>query len=87
MDEDNKSEKTTLKDYFNKKCFGAFGMGPPALSMAFFSVVSFAKADSSAIVALGIVSTILAFGFANRWQEQATGKHLWKPKLFPWWGL
>lgn len=87
MDEDNNNEKTTLRDYFNKKCFGSSGMGRATLVVSALSAIAFAKADSSGVMAFGIANTILALGFANRWKEQATGKHLWKPKIAPWWGL
>jgi hypothetical protein len=74
-----------LSDYFNKKTMGVFGHGHKALWTG--GIFTLLAATGTLSVAGGIALGVLAMGFTNKWEEQATGTPLWKPKITDTFGL
>lgn len=70
----------SLKNYFNKKSFGPFGHGKQAVVGMLISTGLLASGFAP-VIAAGVVTSIVTCGQINEWQKEATGKHIWKPKI------
>jgi len=75
-----------LNNYFNKKSFSTFGHGGNTVKNAFVTGLLIMPATPGYAVLAGVMA-LAALGQANLWQEEATGKPLWKPKVIKHLGL
>ncbi|XOV82897.1 MAG: hypothetical protein ACFHXK_18820 [bacterium] len=87
MKDRNKYQPKGLKAYCNEKCFGLIGKGKNFALETIFAAGVLYHGQSTSMLALGALLTVMAVGSANQWNEQATGKPLWKPRLIPALGL
>tara|TARA_R110002072_G_scaffold211424_2_gene368968 strand:+ start:776 stop:1030 length:255 start_codon:yes stop_codon:yes gene_type:complete len=73
-----------INKYFNKKSFNSFGSGAGAVGFSAFAVIDISAAflfASTWWAIPGLLLAACAVGQANKWQEEATGTPLWKPRL------
>jgi len=72
--------KTVLATYFNERTLGGVGIAPTAIVALATSGILLATVSAPGLMA-GSFTLLLAAGCVNKWQERATGKYLWKPRV------
>ena len=77
--------KENINKYFNRK---AFWGGPGLYTTMFSAFTAFnLAAGTTGSLAIGAFTAVLAAASLNKWQEQATGKALWQPRIWERLGL